>query len=116
VAETSANIAEYDLRALCDFTLLLVGHGREYAKEGQKDYARDIARFVRNARILPILKASGCGLSSSLSKLETDLNWLALECHPEDVPNFKPDLAAIRASLERIEAATHYSPCEYWLA
>lgn len=82
------------------FTELLVSHGRDYAKENEKDFARDIVRFVRNSRLLQILSALG----SDVSSLETSLNWLALECHPQDVPDFKPDLVAIRASLERLEA------------
>ena len=83
------------------FAELLVSHGRDYAKENQKDFARDIVRFVRNSRLLQILAALG----ADVSRLETSLNWLALECHPEDVPDFKPDLVAIRASLERLELA-----------
>jgi hypothetical protein len=83
------------------FTELLVSHGRDYAKENEKDFARDIVRFVRNSRLLQILSAFGV----DVSRLETSLNWLALECHPEDVPDFKPDLVAIRASLERLEIA-----------
>lgn len=92
-------VSIYDYRLLCQFTELLLHHGRDYAKEGYKDFARDIVRFVRNSRIVPILKAQGCELTT----LESDLNWLSLACHPEDVPDFKPDLKAIRASLERIE-------------
>ena len=83
------------------FTELLVSHGRDYAKEGEKDFARDVVRFVRNGRLLQILSALG----ADVSRLETSLNWLALECHPEDVPDFKPDLVAIRASLARLELA-----------
>ena len=94
-----AEVSIYDYRLLCQFTELLLHHGRDYAKEGYKDFARDIVRFVRNSRIVPILKAQGCELTT----LESDLNWLSLACHPEDVPDFKPDLKAIRASLERIE-------------
>ena len=83
------------------FTELLVSHGRDYAKENQKDFARDVVRYVRNGRLLQILSALG----ADVSRLETSVNWLGLECHPEDVPDFKPDLVAIRASLERLELA-----------
>jgi len=94
-----AEIAPTDVANLMQFTELLVSHCRDYAKEGEKDFARDVVRFVRNSRLLQILAALGADVSS----LQTSLNWLALECHPEDVPDFKPDLAAIRASLERLE-------------
>ena len=104
MARCLENIGDYDLSQLCLFTSLLVSRGRDYAKEGEKDFARDIVRFVRNSRLLPILKAAGSSVrSKDLQDLEASLNWLALESHPEDVPDFKPDLAAIRQSLERLE-------------
>lgn len=91
--------------ALCNFSALLVSHGRDYAREGHKDYARDIVRFIGNARILPILKAHGCGFSSSLGKLESDLAALRSECHPEAVATFATELQTIRQQLEQIQKA-----------
>ena len=93
-------IALHDLTALRQFSELFVSHGLDYSKEGKKDFARDVVRFLRNGRVLPILTAAGF----DCSKLQGELNWLSLACHPEDVPDFKPDLKAIRDSLARIEA------------
>jgi hypothetical protein len=93
-------ISQIDLAALRQFAQLFVAHGLDYAKDGQKDFARDIVRFLRNGRVLPILTAAGF----DCSRLQGELDWLSLACHPEDVPDFKPDLKAIRESLARIEA------------
>lgn len=92
-----------EFQALYQFTALHVSHGRSYAKEGHKDYARDILRFVRNARIVPILLKHGFAGTQVLADLQSNLSLLSGECHPLDVPNFKTDLQAIRSSLENLE-------------
>lgn len=101
-AQPNAGLDAINFGALCNFTALLVSHARDYAREGHKDYARDIVRFVANARVLPILKAHGCGFSTSLGKLESDLAALRSECHPEAVATFGTELQTIRAQLDKI--------------
>jgi hypothetical protein len=82
-------------RPLAAFTRVYISHARDYVKGDNKDFARDLFRFISSAQILPLLKASEAELFLDLDALQKDLDQLGRECHPLDVP----DCSSVRAPL-----------------
>lgn len=64
------------------FTKILVESARRAAVDGRKDSARDVLRFVRNARIVEILEPRSGQLLIDAANLDWQLRELARECHP----------------------------------
>lgn len=64
------------------FTNIKVETGLRLALVGEKDRARDIARFVRNSRICEILKPYSGELQIDAWLLESKLKDLERSCHP----------------------------------
>jgi len=63
-------------------TRIKVERGLRLASLGEKDRARDIARFVRNSCIIEILKPYSGQLQMDAYLLETHLRDLERKCHP----------------------------------
>jgi len=76
----------YHIHNLFSATKTRVATARQLCRQGQKDNARDVVRFVRNASILQILKAADFSNSPfgeiNWALLEWELSQLELECHP----------------------------------
>jgi hypothetical protein len=64
------------------FTRLKVKTGLRLASLGEKDEARNIARYVRNARIVDILKPYSGQVLIDAYLLDTELRELERVCHP----------------------------------
>jgi hypothetical protein len=92
-----------DFKPLATFTAAYISHARDYAKSGQKDFARDLFRFISGSKILPLLKATSMNLFMDLNILQNDLAALGLECHPQDAPDHSTDLRAIRDDLSTLK-------------
>jgi hypothetical protein len=90
--------------SLYTFTKLRILDARRAAKNGRKDEARDILRYVRNASILDILRPIDFGtiFNVDIAHLQWQLDELELECHPASQADFKDDFTAIRAHVETL--------------
>ena len=63
------------------FTRILIERAQKLVREGRRDDAADIARFIRNARIVQILKPySGGPLKIDAAHLDWRLRELEREC------------------------------------
>jgi hypothetical protein len=60
----------------------MVKRARRLASIGEKDRARDMARFVRNSCIVDILKPFSGELLIDAHRLDWELRELESECHP----------------------------------
>jgi hypothetical protein len=112
VARTAQNAGWIQYKSLHDFTCVLVAHARAHAKEGNKDFARDVARYVTNARILELLEIHlvEVPISINLDQLRRDLKLLAQECHPVDAPQFRTELEGINDRLQNLERMVSQRP------
>jgi hypothetical protein len=94
-----------DLRQLYQFTTMQVDKFRCIARHGRKDEARDFLRYVRNSRILEILKKadfSSIGTVIDVSHLEWQVRELENDCHPASQPDYRDDFTAIRGHMETL--------------
>ena len=82
------------------FSDIYITRARQLAQAGQKDEARDWYRFFQNSGVISLLEKNGS--LCNLGALRENLNFLGLECHPLDVPDFRTDIQAIRNCLEVI--------------
>jgi len=82
------------------FSDIYITRARQLAQTGQKDEARDWYRFFQNSGVISLLEKNGS--TGNLVALREKLNFLGLECHPLDVPDFRTDIQAIRNCLEVI--------------
>jgi len=69
-------------RQLYIFTSLKLNRARRLATLGEKDQARDEARFLRNSCIVEILKPHSGELLIDAHRLDFELRELERECHP----------------------------------
>jgi hypothetical protein len=81
-----------------------IADARSEARSGRKDAAREVFRFISNARIPQII--SGYEFPSALSVdvalLKWELQQLEQECHPASLCDQTSDIKSIRASLDLI--------------
>lgn len=84
------------------FSEIHIARARDLAKSGQKDQARDWYRFFRNSSVMQLLAELPCG--GHVPTLRENLDFLGLECHPLDVPDWTTDIAAIRHCMTEILA------------
>ena len=94
-----ANEANFS-KSLYQFTAQFVQHARDLAKTGQTDEARNWSRFFVNSHVVDVLK--NLPKSGDLSALAESINFLSLECHSENKPDYTTDLEAIRGCLNEI--------------
>ena len=73
------------------FTSLKLKMARRLAAAGEKDEARSIARYIRNARIVEILKPHSGELLIDAFLMESHLRDLEGECHPLSPALFETD-------------------------
>ena len=92
-----------ELYQLYIHTRIQVKRAFDLACAGHKDEARDFLRYVRNARIVPILRSYSGPLLVDAPFLDYQLRELERQCHPS-TNNKLSDLTAIRTSLDRIAA------------
>lgn len=86
------------------FTDILIARAR-LASEGSRDSARDVLRYVRNARIVDILHPYDGKLLIDSRRLKWQLDELARDCHPLSFGRSTGDLYAdILARLDLIAA------------
>jgi len=87
------------------FTALKLKMARRLASCGQKDDARNVARYIRNARIVEILKPFSGELRIDAFLLECQLRDLESECHPLSPALFETDkYSQILSRLDLIAA------------
>lgn len=88
------------LENMFNFAGIYIQRARDLAKAGKKDEARDWFRFFNNSQIIACLEKSG--VTGDVKTLRENLNFLGLECHPLDTPDFSTDLQSIRNCLNEI--------------
>jgi hypothetical protein len=93
---------------LYQFTKMRIESALRDARGGHKEQSLEFLRFVRNARILQILKPidfKQIGLDHvDVPHLEWQLAELELECHPSAPNDQTSDIAAIRSTLDLLAA------------
>ena len=74
------------------------------AEGGDKDGARDWARYFANSRVVELLADEEYGVLSACerNRMQKTLNSVHSACHPADQHDYKSDLAAIRGDISRI--------------
>ena len=94
-----------DFFQLYAFTKARVLVARRQARGGKKDEAREVARFVRNARIIEILRPIEWPdhLNVDIAHFAWQLGQLENECHPLNAATFpSDDIGKIYSLLETI--------------
>jgi hypothetical protein len=91
------------LLTLRNFFSIYLGRALDLAKDGRKDEARDWYRYFQNSEIPELLSSEGVMSDGEMEVLRSQMVVLRDSCHPSDVPEYRTDLQAIRAALERIE-------------
>jgi len=87
--------------SLARFSQIAIADSELYAKSDQKDLARDWFRFLSNAQIPEILAL--CPEHQKTSEMiSASLVRLGTNCHPLDVPDYKPDFVQINQRLREI--------------
>jgi len=81
-----------------------ISDARAEARSGRKDSAREVFRFITNARIPQIILAFEFppGLSVDVALLKWELSQLEQECHPASACDQTSDIKSIRVSLDLI--------------
>jgi hypothetical protein len=96
-------IMEVHYQQLYFFTKLRVDSARRMAALGFKDEARDVARFVRNARIIDILRPYSGQLMIDAWLLDSLVTDLERECHPlTPAPYARDQFSQILSRLDLI--------------
>jgi hypothetical protein len=98
------NSLEIKLKILHDFTVMQLDRASDMAEGGDKDGARDWARYFANSRIIELLADDEVGVIGACerNRLTKQLNQLHSACHSADVHDYKSDLAALRGEVEKI--------------
>ncbi|MEI6076220.1 MAG: hypothetical protein WCS94_11635 [Verrucomicrobiota bacterium] len=94
-----------DLFQLYAFTKARVLVARRQARGGLKDEAREVARFVRNSRIIEILRPVEWPehLNVDIAHFAWQVGQLETECHPLNADTFpSDDIGKIYSLLETI--------------
>lgn len=95
---------EQHLLILRDFFGIYLRRAQDLAKAGQKDEARDWLRYFENSEIISLLSDENLGVLGACERkrFQKQLADLRVECHPQDVPDYRTDLQAIRGELSVI--------------
>lgn len=96
------------LQDLYWFTKFLVEGALRQARSGKKDEARNTLRYVRNAKIVQILRAGNLPdwAWCDVFHLEWQLRELESDCHPLNVSDNTDSLSSIARSLQLIAGQT----------
>lgn len=92
---SAVNVAQLKM-----FTEMLVSQARRMARDGHKDDARYLLRYVENSRIPEIVAEAGL----DATRLRHDLVELTAECHPAAAPARSADIEDILERLSKLEA------------